>query len=493
MKIVKTRFAPSPTGFQHIGGFRTALYAWLLAKHHNGKFILRIEDTDQERKVNGAIKYIVESMNLLGFSYDEGPTKTELEKVGESFDGAPDYSGENGPYIQSQRLEIYKKEAEKLIAEGKAYRCDCTSERLEQERFEQMARKEKPGYSGYCRTRNVSKDVPHTIRLRLPDKVNLAFDDAVRGKITWDNAPLSDPVLLKTDGFPTYHLACVVDDYYMGVTHVLRGEEWIPTMPFQILLYEAFGWEKPIYAHLSHILGPDGKKLSKRHGALAVNEYAAQGILPEALMNFVVLIGWSPKSGDEQEIFSFDELIQKFSIEGLNKSAGVFDEKKLIWMNGVYIRNLSIDNFNVIALPLLEQAGFEVDLEKWQVIAKSVQERIKTTLEIVPMSEFLFTDKLKREWDGVVKGDNTEDVVLDILNRAKDKISAVGNFSVLNVENALNEIITETGLKMGQVLVPIRIAITGKKATPPLFESIVAVGKEKSIYRLEEVILGGLK
>ena len=488
MTEVRTRFAPSPTGFQHIGGFRTAMYAWLLARHNDGKFILRIEDTDQDRKVDGAVKYIIESMDWLGMDYDEGPSKQDLKELGEDCEIAPEVAGDSGPYIQSKRLEKYKQEVEKLISEGKAYRCDCTSERLEQERNEQMARKEKPGYSGYCRTRNVDKNTSHVIRLRLPDRVKLSIDDAVRGNIAWENPPLSDPILFKSDGFATYHLASIVDDHYMGVTHVLRGEEWLPTTPIHVLLYEAFGWDKPQFAHLSHILGPDGKKLSKRHGAVSLEEYTDQGILPEALMNYVVLIGWSPKDGSDQEVFSYEELIKTFSLSGLNKSGGVFDPKKLLWMNGVYIRSLSVDGFNKHALPLLEAKNYKVDLKIWNSLVPHIQERCKTLNEIVPMVEFLFVEKLEREWDGVIKGNITEDVVKNIASAAKTKLEALEDFTVANVDASLKQVVEDLGMKMGQVLVPIRIAVTGKKSTPPLSESIVALGKEISLKRLEEVV-----
>lgn len=460
MKAVRTRFAPSPTGFQHVGGFRTAMYAWLLAKKHHGQFILRIEDTDQARKVEGAVKYLEESLKWLGIDYDEGP------------------------YFQSERTKPYQEAAERLIAEGKAYRCDCSAERLEQERNEQMARREKPGYSGYCRTRNVSKDAPHVVRLRLPDKIKVSIDDAVRGKIVWEDPPLRDPVLIKSDGFATYHLASVVDDHDMRISHILRGEEWIPTTPIHVLLYEAFGWEQPVFVHLSHILGPDGKKLSKRHGAVPVNEYKDQGIIAEALLNYVVLIGWSPGEGDEQEVFTREELIQKFSLEGLNSSGGVFDNAKLKWMNGVYFRSLSVEDFNKIALPVIKSKTDKLDMTAWNLLAPHVQERMHTLDELVPMTEFLWQEPLKREIEEIKDPEQAQIV----FKAALDSLKKLEDFSVEKVQTALKSLVDELGLKIGQVLLPLRIAVTGKKATPPLFESIVALGKEKTLEFLSEML-----
>jgi glutamyl-tRNA synthetase len=333
MKQIRTRFAPSPTGFSHVGNFRTAMYAWLHARHCGGKFLLRLEDTDQERLVPGAVRYIIESLQWLGVDIDEGPSHEELKAVNEYWEGAPNLGGPHGPYIQSRRTELYKKYAEELIAKGHAYRCDCTSEMLEKEREEQAAGKESIGYAGRCRTRDVPADVKHVVRFKIPEKVSLRLDDAVRGTVTWESPSLKDPVLLKSDGFPTYHLACVVDDHLMEISHVMRGEEWLSTTPLHLMLYDAFGWEKPVFCHLSQVLGGDGKKLSKRHGADSLNVLKENGYLPEAILNYVVLVGWSPGEGDAQEVFTRDELIKKFSLDHLNSAGGIFDGAKLLLLS----------------------------------------------------------------------------------------------------------------------------------------------------------------
>jgi glutamyl-tRNA synthetase len=306
MKEVRTRFAPSPTGFQHLGGFRTAFFAWLLAKHHGGKFLLRVEDTDQERSVPGAIKFIIEELAWFGIQIDEGPNRAELKSLGEDWDAAPNLGGECGPYIQSLRLPRYKEVAEQLVEKGFAYRCDCTPEMLERERNEQMARKEQPGYSGYCRTRNVGADTKHVVRFKMPQRRAISFNDAIRGRVAWDTIPLRDTVILKSDGFPMYHLAVVVDDHDMKISHVLRGIEWLSSTPIHLLLYEALGWEPPVFAHLPVVNGPDGKKLSKRTGAAKSSELREKGFLAEAVLNYVSLIGWAPGEGSDQEIFTRD-------------------------------------------------------------------------------------------------------------------------------------------------------------------------------------------
>ena len=488
MRPIRTRFAPSPTGFQHLGGFRTAMYCWLLARHFDGKFILRIEDTDQERKVAGAIKYIIESLNWLGIDFDEGPSAQELKDVGEYWEGAPDISGPYGPYIQSHRKDIYREHVDKLIAEGKAYRCDCTSEMLEKERNEQMARRESPGYSGYCRTRNVPADKSHVVRFRLPDKILLTHEDLVRGKVVFENPPLRDPVLFKSDGFPTYHLASVVDDHLMQISHVFRGEEWLPTTPIHLLLYEAFGWDKPEFAHLSHILGNDGKKLSKRHGAEALNAYIEQGYLPEAILNFVSLIGWSPGEGNNQEIFTKAELIRAFSPAGFNKSGGVFDPAKLTWMNGLYLRSMSTADFADLAQKKIAERGWKFDRTSWDIIAPHIQERAKTVTEIAPQLEFLFNEKIERDWHEVIKKDEDRPVLKALLPKVLERLNGLTDFSAAGVDSELKTLMHELNIKPGQFLLPIRIAVTGKKATPPLMESIAALGREKVLARLNEAI-----
>ncbi|MCB0336357.1 MAG: glutamate--tRNA ligase [Bdellovibrionales bacterium] len=481
---VRTRFAPSPTGFQHLGGFRTAMYAWLLAKHYNGSFLLRIEDTDRERLVPGAIKYIVESLTTLGITMDEGPSKQDLASIGEDYEGAPDIGGSYGPYIQSKRFVRYKEVAEQLVAKGIAYRCDMTAEELTAEREAQIARGEAPGYAGSSRNKNVSPDSVHVIRLRIPDNFAISFDDAVRGKISWENPPLRDPVLLKSDGSATYHLAATVDDHDMEITHVLRGEEWLATAPIHLYLYDQLGWQRPTFCHLSVILGNDGKKLSKRHGAVSLNEYLDQGYLPEAILNYVSLIGWSPGDGTDQEVFTTEELIKAFSLDGLSASSGVFDVQKLNWMNGVYIRSLPLQRFHELAAPLLEANGIHVSAEQWQLLGPQVQERSKLLPDMIPMLEFLKDDGFKADLAILEQKKVSAEEISAIVASAKEVLGDLEDYSVGALEAALKSIPDKLDMKVGKVFQTLRIVVTGSMATPPLAESFVALGKGRCLGRL---------
>jgi glutamyl-tRNA synthetase len=488
MVEIRTRFAPSPTGFQHLGGFRTAFYAWLLAKKHGGKFLLRIEDTDRERLVPGAIRYVIEELKWFGIEPDEGPSHEELAAIGELWDGAPCLGGGSGPYIQSLRLPRYKEVAEELIAKGAAYRCDCTPEMLEQERLEQMARKELPGYSGYCRTRNVSPDTRHVVRLKIPQKKSLSFVDAIRGRVTWDAIPLRDTVLLKSDGFPTYHLAVVCDDHDMKITHALRGIEWLSSTPIHLLLYEALGWEPVTFGHLPVINGPDGKKLSKRLGAAKSSELRDQGYLSDAIMNFVSLIGWAPGAGSDQEIFTREELIEKFSLEGINTASGVFDPTKLLWMNGLYMRQLPLDRFIELSQTALAEAGVEIPVDVYRQIAPHVQERVKTLLEIAPMVDFLSEAPLVRQMDAMFQKGLDAAKAKEVLNLALQKLEALSDFAVTAIDESLRGVATELGLKPGPAFVALRIAVTGKTVTPPLFESFAVLGRDRVVSRIRETL-----
>lgn len=484
MKEVRTRFAPSPTGFQHVGGFRTAMYAWLHARGSGGKFVLRVEDTDRERTVEGAVKYLIESLDWLGISMDEGPSTADLEAYGEIWDDAPEIGGEYGPYMQSLRLERYKEVSDKLIEMGAAYRCDCTAERLKEEREAQMARKETPGYSGYCRDRNVSADVPHVVRLRIPEDLSIALDDVVKGRIEWEQPPLRDTVLLKSDGYPTYHLACVVDDHHMKISHVFRGEEWISTTPVHLLLYDVLGWERPEFCHLSLIMGKDGKKLGKRHGAVSLDEYKKAGYLPEAILHYVVRIGWSLPDGDEQEIFTDEELVEKFSIDNLSKSNGTFDNDKLDWMNGMYIRRLSDERFEKYAREQIEGAGLEFCPERWKKIAPHAVERVKLLPDIVPLTSFLFSEEIERDMDAMINKKTDKETAARILEAAKEELATLETFDTESIEETLRGLAEKLELKTGQIFMTLRIAVTGTKVSPPLFESIEALGKEEALRRL---------
>jgi glutamyl-tRNA synthetase len=486
MTEVRTRFAPSPTGFQHLGGFRTAFFAYLLAKHYGGSFVLRVENTDQSRSVAGSVRFILEELAWFGITPDEGPSKDELEAIGESWDGAPDIGGSYGPYVQSLRSKRYQEVAEQLLADGHAYRCDCTPEMLQRERDEQMARKELPGYSGYCRTREVSKDTKHVIRFKMPQKRTLSFNDGVRGRVAWESIPLRDPVLMKSEGLPTYHLASVVDDHDMKISHVLRGVEWLPSTPLHLLLYEALGWEVPVIAHLPVINGSDGKKLSKRSGAATSREAREQGFLSEAVLNFVSLIGWAPGEGRDQEIFSRDELVSEFSLAGINQASGVFDIKKMEWMNGMYVRSMSNEDFIDRVQPFLGAAGVEVAPDIFAEIAPHVRERVKLLTEVAPMIEFLTEKSLDRDIQAMFKKNMDTELAVRIVRRAGDLLKELEEFSVETIEKALRAVVAELEIKVGPAFVVLRIAVTGKTITPPLFESFAALGKERVLARLEE-------
>ena len=488
MEKVRTRFAPSPTGFLHVGSARTAFWAWLLARHFGGQFLLRIEDTDQERLVPGAIRSLLQELAWFGIDIDEGPARAELEQVGETWEGMPDIGGPCGPYIQSLRLTRYREVAEQLVAKGVAYRCDCTPEMLEKERLEQMARKELPGYSGYCRDRNVPAEASHVIRLRMPFRRGIVLQDGVKGRVVWENASLRDPVLLKSDGFPTYHLAVVVDDHDMRISHVLRGDEWLASAPIHLLLYEALGWEPPVFAHLPVIMGPAGKKLSKRDGAVFTSMFRENGYLPEALLNFVVLIGWSPGEGSEQEIFTRQEMIEKFTLEHVNNASGRFDYGKLDWMNGLYIRNLKAEEFLIRSGPFIEKAGLTVREERWRPVAPLVQERVKVLTEVPGMVDFLFQDSIQRDLPAMYgKG---IDIVKarEVLSRSLVELEPLSDFSIHAIEGVLRPLAEGLGLKAGPMFGVLRIAVTGKKVTPPLFESLAALGKDLTLRRLRETL-----
>lgn len=485
---VRTRFAPSPTGFQHVGGMRTAMYAWLYAKKHGGQVLLRVEDTDQDRKVPGALRFLIEELAWLGITFDEGPSDAELKLFGEEMPTGSGMGGPCAPYIQSQRLARYKEVAEQLIASGHCYRCDCTQEMLERERLEQMARKEPPGYSGYCRHRNVSADTRHIVRIKIPEKHKIVLNDPIHGTVSWDDMSLRDTVLLKSDGIPTYHLAAMVDDHDMKITHVMRGVEWMATAPLHLYLYDCLGWTPPVFAHLPVVLGPDGKKLSKRTGAMTTKELREQGYLAEAVLNYVTLVGWAPGQGNNQEIFTRDELIKAFSLEGINSANGVFDPKKMEWMNGMYIRALSREEFARRGLPFLQKADFPVDLKIWERIAPQVQERVKNLAEIPAMVDFLFKSKIERDLEAMYGKGVDKPLALKILERAIVIAAELPSFDHQSLEPAFKAMAEQFGLKAGPAYGVVRIAVTGKRVTPPLFESIEVMGREVAIARMKETI-----
>lgn len=484
-KPVRTRFAPSPTGFLHIGGVRTTFFSWLLAKHFGGTFILRIEDTDRERLVPESVGAILRDLNWLGLDINEGPSNQELLIGGYKNDLAKGIGGEYGPYIQSQRKERYKEIAEELVRLGVAYRCDCTAEKLEAERAKQAEDKIAPGYSGYCRHRNISADTKHVIRFIIPDNETIVMEDAIRGNVVWEKPALKDVVLLKSDGFPTYHLAVVVDDHDMAITHVIRGDEWIATAPIHILLYKALGWEAPIFAHVPPVLGKDGKKFSKRHGAKDVMSFRDMGILPDALLNFLLLIGWSAGSGDEQEIFTREEMIKRFSLSNVSVAGGVFDEQKLKWMNSIYIRNRSHDQLFTEVKNYLTLKNISIDDTDLRGMIPHIQERMEFLSGAESLLEFLHKGHLPDISYLKSKGHTTDTITKVISILLKKLETSSDNPQYLEI---MNELVNELGIKKKFAFEIVRIAVLSNSVTPPLTESMEVLGKARVIKNLTETL-----
>ncbi len=467
--MVRVRFAPSPTGYPHLGNIRTALFNWLFARHNGGSFILRIEDTDVARQVEGAIDTILDSLRWLGLDWDEGP------------------------YFQSQRSEIYREVADQLVKEGLAYLCYCSPQRLESMRREQIERKQPPGYDRHCRylarekrTELEASGITPVVRFKSPLEGQTSFYDLLRGDIVFENSTLDDFVLLKSDGYPTYHLANIVDDHLMVISHVLRADEWLSSTPRHILLYQALGWQPPQFAHLPMILGSDRAKLSKRHGATAINEYRNQGYLPEAMVNFLALLGWS--LDDVTELLSRQEIIKHFSLERISKTAAVFNRDKLEWMNGVYLRCLSLEEFTRQAIPFLER-GLPLEIERplethyTRQIMPLIQERAKTLAEVPQLSEFFFVDEL--EYDvSLLLGKIEDTQAVKALQASIAKLEALENWDMASLEAVLRLMADELNLKAGVFFGLLRVAITGRTASPPLFQTMEVLGGERCLKRL---------
>jgi glutamyl-tRNA synthetase len=484
-KPVRVRFAPSPTGYFHVGGARTALYNWLYAQHHNGTFILRIEDTDRNRYQKEAEEDLVESLHWLGIEWDEGPG------VG----------GNYGPYYQSQRLDLYHKYADQLLAEGQAYKCFCSAERLAALRKQQRASgMQHVGYDRHCRNlspgdvaEREAQGLQSVIRLRTPLEGQTSFHDVLRGTTTVDNAKLEDIILLKSDGFPTYHLANVVDDHLMQISHILRGDEWLSTCPIHVILYDAFGWEPPVYCHLPLILDPGGKgKMSKRKTVgpggreylVLVRDFRAAGYLPEALTNFFARVGWS--YDDRTELFTRQELIQKFSLEGLNASPARFDYEKLDWMTGVYIREAETKDLAARLLPFYLDAGLDADLETVEQIAPLIQPRIKKLADAIPLSEFFFRDEIEIDPPLLIGKKMDAASSLDALQKAREVIVNLDPFAPEALEQPLRDLADSLGVKAGSLFGILRGAVTGQKVSPPLFESMAILGQERTVRQIDK-------
>jgi glutamyl-tRNA synthetase len=491
---VRVRFAPSPTGKLHIGGVRTVVFDWLFAHKLGGQFILRIEDTDRKRYDPEAILTIMDGLRWLGLEWDEGPGLEELRRVGVEDADAYAVGGPCGPYIQSERLEMYKQVAEDLVEQNLAYRCNCSSERLEQIREEQRARKQPPMYDRHCRdlpADAISPDEPHVIRLKVPLTGRTVVPDAIRGDVAFDNRTLDDLVLLKSDGFPTYHLAVVVDDHYMGITHVTRDDRWISTAPKRVLLYRALDWQVPVLCHLPLVNGTDGRPLSKRHGSTSVAQFHEQGYLPEALFNFLAFLGWAPGEGEEREIFSREELIDLFDLFRVNKSPAVFSYKKLDWMNGVYMRALSEEELLEQLLPFWQKAGFVPDpcpveeRARLRPIIPLVQERLKRLDEIVEWTAFLFQEVETPPVEKLVGKNMSLTESLTALQRSWSLLAEVDPFEAEAMEPPMRALAEELGIKAGQLFGVVRWAVTGQEVAPPLFGSLAIVGREQVLARLK--------
>nr|WP_106406530.1 glutamate--tRNA ligase [Paramaledivibacter caminithermalis] len=488
MMTVRVRFAPSPTGYVHIGSLRTALYNYLFARRNNGKYIIRIEDTDRTRYVEGSIENLLSSMEWAKIIHDEGPM---LE------DGKVVVKGEYGPYTQSERLGIYKEHIEKLLESGHAYYCFCSKERLDKIREEQKEKGEMLGYDGHCRSipldeakKRVQNGEPHVIRLKLPKDREIIFHDLVRGTVTMNTKDSDDQVLIKSDGFPTYHFAVVVDDYLMGITHMVRGEEWLPSTPKQIILYEAFGWELPKFAHLPNILNKEKKKLSKRQGDVAVEDFRKKGYLPEALVNYIALVGWSPE--DNKEIMTMDEMIERFSFDRVSKSGGVFDVDKLNWVSAHYIKEADIDRLTELCIPYLVEANMIAEDEveskyEWvKMIVETAKERISYLSEISEYAKQFFIQKVILENNDVKEMLKLEHVP-SLLNTFKDKIMDAEVIDAVFGKKVFKMIQKETGIKGKNLYMPIRAALTGQLHGPDIDKVIAILGRENIIKRIEYV------
>jgi glutamyl-tRNA synthetase len=478
--VVRVRFAPSPTGFLHIGGARTALYNWLYARQNKGTFVLRIEDTDEARSTDESVGAILESMKWLGLDWDEGPGKEN-----------PKYA----PYYQMKANEqgIYSKFADKLLVEGKAYKCYCTSEEVEEMRKKAQAEKKTPKYDGRCRClskedglKQEAEGRKFVIRLKVPQDGKVSFEDIVRGKVEFDNAMLDDFVLVKTSGVPTYNFAVVVDDVRMEISHIIRGDDHLSNTPKQIHIYNALGWKTPVFAHISMILGPDGSRLLKRHGHTSVLEYRNEGYLPEAVINYLALLGWSTE--DSQQLFTLSDLTEKFSLERCAKNAAIFDLKKLEWMNGEYLRKIEPSKLGDVFFKWAEATGNSDKIAGWdRELAKKIiemeHEKFKLLKEIPGLIDFFFKDGVEYNPEAVektLKAETAKMVLTESALRLKDQ----AQFDAVALEKFARDLSVEKGIKAGQVFHPLRVAISGKTTGPSLFHMMEIFGKDKVLQRI---------
>ena len=473
---IRVRFAPSPTGYLHVGGLRTALYNYLFAKHTGGTFILRIEDTDQSRKVEGAVENLINTLHWAGMEYDEGPHR----------------DAGRGPYVQSQRLDLYQTYAQKLVDNDFAYYCFCSPERLQEVRQKQLAAKRSTAYDRHCR--NIPREEAErrraageqcVIRMKVPLEGELSFDDVIRGRVTIALPMVDDQVLMKSDGFPTYHLAVVVDDHLMGITHIIRGEEWLSSVPKHILLYRYFGWELPVLAHLPLLLNPDKSKLSKRQGDVAVEDYRAKGYLREAIVNFIAFLGWNP--GDEQELFTMDQLVREFTLERVGKSGAVFNIEKLNWLNQQHIKLKSNEDLYQLIRPKLSPAQTAGIDERYILnVIGLLKERMAFPSDFIEMSEYFFQDPVTIDEAGLKK--YWEPQTSDYLAALAGRFESLTDFSHHSIETTLRQFAEDLQVKPTKLIHPARLAISGRTMGPGLFEMMELMGKETVVRRLRHAV-----
>lgn len=475
--VVRTRMAPSPTGEYHIGHLRTLLYNYAFAKKHHGQFIIRIEDTDRKRFVTGAADRILQVIKDYGLSWDEGP----------------DIGGPYGPYVQTQRLDIYQKYIQQLLDQNQAYYCFCTEDRLQEMRTLQKANNTIPKYDRHCLgltkkeiAKNLKNGLPFVIRLRVPDHQTITFTDAIRGQISFNTDDLDDQILVKSNGIPTYHFAVVVDDHLMKISHVLRGDEWISSVPKQILLYRYFDWELPVFAHLPVFLDPSGKgKMSKRRGSVSARSFLTEGYLPEALLNFLMLLGWNP--GDDREFFTLDRFIEAFSLEHLHKKQPIFDRKKLDYFNGYYLRQKSNEQLALLLKPYFPKSDDAILL----AIAPLIKERISTLSQAVPLTNFIF-ESIDYDKELLLPRGLTPELARNMINQTLSLLDTrfpdrhcPPDKAASQIQTMLLDLIKTNSWNTGQFFMVFRIAIAGSPVTPPIVDCLPILGKERTINRLQ--------
>ncbi len=480
MAEVRVRFAPSPTGYLHVGGARTALFNWLFARNAGGRFILRIEDTDMERSTEESYRAIVEDLKWLSLEWDEGPL------VG----------GEFGPYFQSERRHLYREWCEKLVEQGKAYHCFCSPEDLERMREELKKQGRDIKYDRRCRDlseeevrRRIERGDPSAIRFKSPLAGETVVDDFIKGRITFENSTIDDFIIMKSDGYPTYNYACVIDDMMMKISHVIRGDDHLSNTPKQILIYQALGVTPPIFAHVPMIMGPDRSRLSKRHGATSIGQFREDGYLPEAMVNYLALLGWS--YDDSTTIFSKEELIEKFSLSKVSSTPAVFDYAKLQWLNGEYMRTKTVEEKVDLVLPHLLREGLisQVDVNVRRYVGRIVEllgERLKIGKQIVEMASYFFVENLDYDVE-VFKQMSSQHHIVPILKFLEDRLAKVEDFSSSEIEKVMRNLVAEMGVKAGDVYQPARFAVTGLRHSPDLARVMEIIGKQKVLARLRDL------